>query len=43
MTPTERRDLILLVLTMQREHHEQYGTWLKVADIEAQLKNERAL
>lgn len=43
LTPTERRDLILAVLTLQRQYHELWGTWLRVQDVEAFLRGDRSL
>lgn len=43
LVPTERRDLILAVLTLQRQRHEMYGDWLRVQDVEKLLRGETSL
>lgn len=43
LEPTERRDLILAVLTMQRAWHEMYGAWLTVQHVEDILTGKRQM
>lgn len=43
LTPTERRDLILAVLTMQRIISETWGRWATVQEIEELLTGQRSL
>lgn len=43
LASTERRDLILAVLTMQRSWHEMYGSWLTIQHVEELLTGKRQL
>lgn len=43
LEPTERRDLIFAVLTMQRSWHEMYGSWLTIQHVEELLTGKRSL
>lgn len=43
LTPTERRDLILAVLVLQRAISETWGRWATVPEIEAYLNGTKTL
>lgn len=43
LTATERRDLILATLTIQRQFYQLWARWLTVQELELYLTGERSL